>query len=527
MLHRLTFKGKIRLLLGCAMGGLVLLTVLSALSLRQQILEAKSESLRHAVESAASIVAGYQAAAAQGKMSEDDAQRAARDAVRLARYADDGSTEPNYFFILATDGTAVMHPFNKSWIPGKSALGRKNSQGLDNVQLLIDAVARSSDGHGTVTALVPKPGISDPNAPTYPKLQYETKVDGWNWIVGSGMYIDDVERRVLAAVARELGACVVLFLALAGVGLWVTQQVLGQLGGDPAQALAVMREVAQGNLAVRVPSSPAGSLMEGLQGMVRSMHAAVSQVRLSTESINTASVQIAAGNADLSGRTESAASSLQETASSVEQLSINVRQSADASQTAAKLAASATLVARRGGNVVMQVVDTMRDIDISSKKIGDIIGVIDGIAFQTNILALNAAVEAARAGEQGRGFAVVAGEVRALAQRSAQAAREIKELIVSSLQRVDAGTQLVSDAGATMEEIVTSVQRVNDIVNEITAAARQQADDLGRINGAIGQIDQVTQQNAALVEEATAATESLKAQAGQLIRAVETFRVEA
>src|SRR5207249_10337976 len=242
--------------------------------------------------------------------------------------------------------------------------------------------------------------------------------------------------------------------------------------------------------------------------------------------ISTASTEIAHGNADLSARTEQTASNLQQTASSMAQLTGTVRQSADAASQANQLASSASAVAQRGGEVVTQVVSTMDEITASSKKIADIIGVIDGIAFQTNILAWKAAVEAARAGEQGRGLAVVAGEVRSLAQRSAEAAKEIKALIGTSVDKVETGSKLVQDAGTTMNEIA-SVQRVSDIIGEITAASSEQSSGIGQVNTAVTQLDQMTQQNAALVEQSAAAAESLKEQARKLSGVVSTFRLQA
>jgi methyl-accepting chemotaxis protein len=265
-------------------------------------------------------------------------------------------------------------------------------------------------------------------------------------------------------------------------------------------------------------------LMHALGAMQASLSGIVSEVRNSTDSIGTASTQIASGNQDLSGRTEQAASSLQETAASMDQLSSTVRQSADAARQASEMAAANAEVAARGGQVVGQVVTTMQDIQTSSQKIGDIIGVIDGIAFQTNILALNAAVEAARAGEQGRGFAVVAGEVRNLAQRSAEAAKEIKALIGASVDKVHTGTQLVAQAGSTITEIVDNAQKVSTFIADITTAAQEQSQGIGQVNAAVGQLDQMTQQNAALVEESAAAAQSLKDQAEQLAALVGRFR---
>ena len=276
-----------------------------------------------------------------------------------------------------------------------------------------------------------------------------------------------------------------------------------------------------GHVAVTTPGAVA--LKQALGRVQQTML----QVRDSAGSVNLASDEIASGNQDLSMRTEQAASNLQETASAMEQLTATVRNSADSARQANQLAASAAEVAQRGGTVVSQVVSTMDEINASSKKIADIIGVIDGIAFQTNILALNAAVEAARAGEQGRGFAVVASEVRSLAQRSAEAAKEIKGLIGTSVDKVETGSRLVADAGETMNEIVGSVQRVSDVIGEITSSSTEQSDGIGQVNTAVNQLDQMTQQNAALVEQSTAAAESLRHQAQRLSEALAGFRLAA
>ncbi|MDA8447640.1 methyl-accepting chemotaxis protein [Paracidovorax valerianellae] len=296
-----------------------------------------------------------------------------------------------------------------------------------------------------------------------------------------------------------------------------------------AEANALAARIAGGDLSAAKTSARGdefGELLRSLQTMGDSLGRMVQQVRRSTDSIAIASAEIAAGNQDLSTRTEQTSSNLQQTAATMEQFSSTLQQSAGSAREASGLAEGASGVARRGGEVVSQVVATMEEIQQSSRKIEDIIGVIDSIAFQTNILALNAAVEAARAGEQGRGFAVVAGEVRLLAGRSAEAAREIKALIGASVERVDAGSRLVQDAGATMADIVQSVQRVADMIGEVTAAASQQSSGIAQVNQAVGHLDQMTQQNAALVEESAAAAQSLREQADHLAKTVSVFRVD-
>jgi methyl-accepting chemotaxis protein len=334
-----------------------------------------------------------------------------------------------------------------------------------------------------------------------------------------------------SAADTLLWAQVILFtltaLAIAGFGGWMGHSVWTAVGGEPAAAAALARSVARGDLSQGIAVAPGDqrSIMAALAQMNRSLAGIVRQVRSSSDSIAIGSTEIAQGNNDLSQRTEEQASALEETAASMEQLSSTVKQNADNARQANQLALGASAVAVKGGEVVGQVVDTMKDINDSSRRIGDIIGVIDGIAFQTNILALNAAVEAARAGEQGRGFAVVAAEVRNLAQRSAEAAREIKQLIGASVGRVEAGTALVDRAGETMTEVVSAIRRVTDLMGEISAASAEQSAGVSQVGEAVSQMDQVTQQNAALVEQSAAAAESLKQQAQQLVQAVAVFRL--
>jgi methyl-accepting chemotaxis protein len=331
-----------------------------------------------------------------------------------------------------------------------------------------------------------------------------------------------------AAARWVLLATLVLAVgAAAALGLFITRSLMRSLGAEPDALSLAAQRIAEGDLGPVSGGETAarGSVLASMAAMRGNLAAIVSQVRNGSESVATASTQIAQGNQDLSARTEQQAGALQETAASMEQLGSTVRQNADNARQANQLAQAAADVAVQGGAVVGQVVSTMQGITESSRKIGDIIGVIDGIAFQTNILALNAAVEAARAGEQGRGFAVVAGEVRSLAQRSAEAAKEIKGLITRNVEQVEEGTTLVGQAGNTMDRIVGSVQRVSDIVGEISSASAEQSSGIEQVGRAVGQMDQVTQQNAALVEQSAAAAESLKKQAGQLVDAVAVFKL--
>ena len=317
-------------------------------------------------------------------------------------------------------------------------------------------------------------------------------------------------------------------LAAAGAAVWLSALMQRKIVAELARAGALANEVAHGNLNVDASTDrqdEVGDLMRALGAMTTQLTQSIATVLESSDSIRLASAEIATGNQDLANRTEQTASNLQRAASSTEQLTGTVRQSADSARQANQLAASAAEVAVRGGAVVGQVVSTMEEINTSARKISDIIGVIDGIAFQTNILALNAAVEAARAGEQGRGFAVVATEVRSLAGRSAQAAKEIKTLIGVSVEKVDSGSRLVADAGATMTEIVSAVQRVSDIIGEISSASSEQSSDISQVNAAVMELDQMTQQNAAMVEETTAAAHSMRREAAELADRIGNFRL--
>jgi len=335
------------------------------------------------------------------------------------------------------------------------------------------------------------------------------------------------------AAARDLvlntvgGGMLTMLLAVVGMLLWAVRYVMRVIGAEPTAAVAVADSIAAGDLthSVSVAAGDTSSLLSALSRMQQQLRDLVGEIRHTGRSIGASCGEIAQGHVDLSSRSEEQASSLEQTAATIEQVTATVSQNAENARNASNLAAGASAVAVRGGQAVEAVVSTMTGISDSSRKIADIIGVIDGIAFQTNILALNAAVEAARAGEQGRGFAVVASEVRSLAQRSATAAKEIRQLIANSVERIDAGSSQVEEAGRTMGEIVASVKQVTGLIAEISAASQEQSQSLAQVSNAATQLEQVTQQNAAMVEQATAASRSLEEQAVALMRAVDNFKL--
>ncbi len=423
---------------------------------------------------------------------------------------------------FASGGTVVIDPRQANadavFVSPAAIAGKKVLEVNPQADAMLTALRAGDDVFVREAAPLFNTQISNPWA-----VKRTAKAGGW-WVLAE---VSDDE--AMASYWRTMYTFWALLAGttlLLGIGLFVL--IRRNVSAPLKELTTAVTTVAQGDLTQAFQSDrrdEVGNLVREVEGMRQNFLAMMRQLRGAADNIGTASQEIATGNQDLSARTEQTASNLQQTAASMEQLTSTVRQSADAARQANQLAASAAEIAQRGGSVVSQVVTTMDEINTSSKKINDIIGVIDGIAFQTNILALNAAVEAARAGEQGRGFAVVAGEVRNLAQRSAQAAKEIKGLIGASVEKVETGSKLVADAGQTMSEIVGSVQRVTDIIGEITAAAGEQSDGIGQVNTAVSQLDQMTQQNAALVEESAAAAQSLKDQAGRLAEVVQQFRI--
>ena len=512
MALNLSIVARLRLMASTVTVVVLAVSAYTGYSYYQISVDQRLSTTRSVVDQSLAIARKYNDEEKAGKLPAADAQAKAIAEIKAIRY--EGK---EYVWINDMQPRMVAHPI-KPELDGKDLSDMKDPDGKKLFVEFVDVVKRSGTGH--VDYLWPKPGSKEPE----PKRSYVAGFQPWGWVVGSGVYIDEVRSAAIQFAAFTLGIGLALSFGVFLFAQWIT----GSLKRRLAEAERALAAIASGDLAVAVDpgaQDEIGRLITSVQNTRDSLSRMVTQVRQTAESIQVASAEVATGNADLSHRTEQTAGNLQKAASSMEQLTATVGQTADSAHTANQLASSAASVAQRGGEVVSKVVATMDEINTSSKKIADIIGTIDGIAFQTNILALNAAVEAARAGEQGRGFAVVAGEVRSLAQRSAEAAREIKSLIGSSVEKVGEGSRLVGDAGSTMSEIVASVQRVSDIIGEITMATREQSQGLGQVNSAVVQLDQMTQQNAALVEESAAAAESLKDQAVRLAGAVSTFRL--
>ncbi|ACD20333.1 methyl-accepting chemotaxis protein [Paraburkholderia phytofirmans] len=513
----MTLNKKLASMIAVLWIGLILIGGFGAWQNRASMISDRRDQLRSLIDQANHIVERYYTLAQQHTITEEEARKQALDSLKAMRYGADG-----YISVNNSQSVMLMHPFKPEMV------GKDLTQFTDPAgnHLFVDIVnAGNRDGGGFVDYLWAKPGSDKPVA----KTSYSRHFTPWDWYIVTGMYMDDVQSAFYANLLRWLVITVALGAIATGVMLLVLRSIRRTLGGDLEVAVEHAQLMARGDLATRVPlqSDYAGSLLHALQTMQAGLVETVSRVRLGTENINIGATEIAAGNTDLSQRTEEQAAALVETASSMDQMTVNVKQNADSALQAAHLAGQAADVATRGSRVVDDVVRTMGEITNSSRQIGDIIGVIDGIAFQTNILALNAAVEAARAGEQGRGFAVVAAEVRSLAQRSATAAKEIKALIETSTNTVEAGASLVANAGSTMGEIVQSVRRVNEILEEISNASREQSAGIEQVNRAVGEMDQVTQQNAALVEQAAAAAHSLKDQVGVLREAISSFALPA
>ena len=512
-LNHISIRAKLGILTLVGLGGLLLIAMFFVYEQYEQSFAQRQAQVRHAVETASGVLAWAEQQEANGTWSRAEAQAMASAAIAKMRYG-----HGEYFWINDLEGTTVMHPIR----PELQGQGGDAVRDANGVLVMMEAarIGRSTSGQGFFNYVWAKPGETEPVG----KISYVQKFAPWGWVVASGLYVDDLHSDFLANVAKvALGLGLMLLL----MG-WIAYSISTSIVRGVQRAVQVIDVMANGDLSrpIHVKGRDEISvLLKTLGHMQTQLASVVLSVRQGSESVASASGQIAQGNQDLSARTESQASSLEETAASMEELGSTVRHNADNARQANQLAQGASSIAAQGGVVVEQVVKTIRSIHEDSNKMADIIGVIDGIAFQTNILALNAAVEAARAGEQGRGFAVVASEVRALAQRSAAAAKEIKALIDTSMGRVQAGTAQADKAGQTMQEVVQSIERVRDLMGEISAASQEQSEGVSQIGEAVTNMDQVTQQNAALVEEMAAAAASLNSQAHDLVSAVAVFQL--
>ncbi|RQR33354.1 chemotaxis protein [Burkholderia sp. Bp9143] len=507
---------KLLMLVAAALLGVVLLAALSLHTLRDALIDSRREEIVILLTKAEHLVDSYRAQQASGTLTQDQAQQQAKAALSALN-----ANSKSYYWVTTSDGVNLVHP-NAKFI-GTRAKGNRTTSGLTDSEAYRAGMAAAH--FALVDVLVKR----SPDADAEPKLQGVVAIPDWNWWIGTGFFYDDIDA-AFNRLALVLGAItLVIATALAAIAWGVLRSVRRTLGGEPAHATHIAARIAAGELDIEFDTAQAapGSLLVALGDMKARLTETIADIQATTHSIAIGTGEIAQGNLDLSQRTEEQAASLQETAASMEQITSTVKQNADNARQANALVTHAKEATELGGAAVQEVVETMRQISDGSVRIADITVVIESIAFQTNILALNAAVEAARAGEEGRGFAVVASEVRSLAQRSAAAAKDIKGLIEASVERVGSGSRLVETAGARMTEIVRSIDRVADIMGEISAASAEQSTGIEQIGKAVTQMDEVTQQNAALVEQAAAAASSLDEQAARLRAAVSVFRLAA
>ncbi|CAG9263129.1 methyl-accepting chemotaxis protein [Paraburkholderia caribensis] len=478
------------------------------------MLSAKMDTLNAQVDSAVSVIDYYRSLAADGQITVDQAKQRSLDYLRKYRYGGGG-----YIGIVTSNAIMML-------APGKPELEQKDATNLVDPKgrhLIVNIVNSDRDGSHVSYYSWPKLGQSEP----VEKITVSKWIRDWDWHVNTGAYTDDIHAEFLTHLLRSLVLVTAIGIAFTSAMILVIRQVLKNLGGDPEYAKRVCYEIAEGNLAISIltKDQDSTSLLFALKTMQGRLTETVGQIKLIADSITSAASEIAGGNQDLSQRTEEQAAALEETASSMEQLTGIVKNTAESATQASEMAAHSADVARRGRSAMQSVIETMADISSTSTKISDILSAIESIAFQTNILALNAAVESARAGEHGRGFAVVASEVRSLAQRSAISAKEIKELIDMSVQGVQRGTGHVEGTGKTMDEILGSISRLNQTMSEIAAASVEQSTGIEQVGKAVQQMDEMTQRNAALVEEAAAASSLLAGRAVELKTSIAMFKL--
>lgn len=514
-MKKLSFQQKLWVPLICSMACITTLFVYEVIQKRDLRIEERRNDLSHIGDAGLSIVKQFGNKVAAGSMTQGEAQKQAMEMIKGLRYGKEG-------YIFITSGTvALMNPF-KAENDGQDMADFKDPKGVYPYRD-IQAAGSSPEGGGFVRYSWIRPNTTTP----VPKLSRVLHYAPWNWDLTTGVYVDDIDAAFRTSLFNSAGLLAGICLLLWIIVSLVNKSLRHTIGGDPEYVNEVALQIADGHLSAQIKThaTDSTSILFAMKSMQSRLAETIGEIRRSADTIAKASGEITSGNMDLSARTESQASSLEETAASMEELTSTVKQNADNAVQANQLVISASAIAEKGGKAVSQVVQTMDTINSSATRIVDIISVIDGIAFQTNILALNAAVEAARAGEQGRGFAVVASEVRNLAQRSAGAAKEIKGLINASVDSINAGSALVAEAGTTMDQVVASVSRVTQIMSAITAASSEQSTGIGHVNTAIAEIDSVTQQNAALVEQAAAAAGSMQEQAGNLATLVSRFKL--
>src|SRR6202045_4001985 len=493
--------------------GLLILGGWAAMESRSTMLAERKGAVQNVVEAAYGVVGDYAKLVDAQKMTLAQAQQQAMDRLSAMRYPNNG-----YMIISTAHPLIIMHPVLAD-LRNKDVTDYKDPNGK---AMFVEMVKLAqADGQGFVQY------DGRLNGGIARKISFVKRSAPWDWYLISGVYVNDINDAFYANLLQYFLVVLVIGSLISLAMVLIIRNVKRSLGGEPVYAAQIAETIASGDLTstLALHASDRHSMLFAMHNMQGRLTDTITKIRSGTETITLAAQEISVGNQDLSARTEQQAASLGETAASMEQLTATVKQNADNARQANQMAASASQIAGEGGAVVHQVVDTMQSIAASSTRIVDIISVIEGLAFQTNILALNAAVEAARAGEEGRGLGVVAGEVRNLARRSADAAKEIKGLIEDSVHKVDDGRALVERAGTTMDSIMQAVQRVTDIIGEISAASEEQSRGIEQVNVAITQMDETTQQNAAMVEQAAAAAQSMEEQSRSLRETVNVFRV--
>ncbi|QKJ86319.1 methyl-accepting chemotaxis protein [Paramixta manurensis] len=517
-MKRFTLNKKLWSIVGLLWLLLIALVVANAVIQRNSMLNARKAVLKQQADLAQGLISWYQQKTNAGELKPAQAQHMALEALRGLRY---GSDKSGYFGIYNDEYVPLL-------FPPRPDLENKSQQGLvdvNGVHVAVEIVKSSSAGGKHFTHYVwPKPGNDKPVG----KITYSELIPAWGWHLYTGVYQDDIDNAFRTELLRNLALVSSVAIVLTLAMLWLIRSIRHSLGGEPDYAAALCKRIAEGNLSAQVllRKNDRSSLLFAMDQMQRRLTETLSDIHLAADSVGVASRQISGGNLDLSSRTEQQAASLVETAASMEQINVTVKQNAGNAREASRLATDAAAATERSNQMVSRMQETMRDIADSSGKIADITALIEGIAFQTNILALNAAVEAARAGEQGRGFAVVASEVRTLAQRSSTAAKEIRELIARSVSTVQQGTELADEVGQAASAGRQAVRSVAQVIGEIAVASEEQSSGIEQVNKAVIQMDQVTQQNAALVVEASAAAESLEQQAVTLRALIATFTLQ-